>query len=67
MASHQLHGHIGGSMAGTNIYDVCIVFSVYATDDDNALRTIAEALPRNRDNMQWAWIYTTLTKGESND
>jgi hypothetical protein len=51
-------------MAGTNIYDVCIVFSVYATDDDSALRTIAEALPRNRDNMEWAWIYTTLSKRE---
>ena len=52
-------------MDGTKIYDVCIVFSVYATDDDSALRTIAEALPRNRDNMQWAWIYTTQTERES--
>jgi hypothetical protein len=52
-------------MAGTNIYDVCIVFNVYATDDDNALKTIAETLPRNRDNISWAWIYTKLTERES--
>jgi hypothetical protein len=52
-------------MDGTEIYDVCIVFKVYATDDDTALRTIAEALPRNRDNMSWAWIYTTqVNEGE---
>ena len=68
MTNPQLHGHIGGSMAGTEIYDVCIVFSVHATDDDNALRTIAEALPRNRDNMEWAWIYTTHTnKGDASE
>lgn len=55
-------------MDGTEIYDVCIVFSVHATDDDNALRTIAEALPRNRDNMAWAWIYTTQTnKGDASE
>lgn len=51
-------------MDGTKIYDVCIVFSVYATDDDNALKTIAETLPRNRDNIEWAWIYTTLSRRE---
>jgi hypothetical protein len=51
-------------MDGTNIYSVCIVFNVEASDDEEALRTVADALPRNRNNMSWSWIYTTLTEGE---
>jgi hypothetical protein len=51
-------------MDGTNIYSVCIVFNVEASDDEEALRTVTDALPRNRNNMSWSWIYTTLTEGE---
>ena len=55
-------------MDGIKMYDVCIVFSVYATDDDEALSMIAETLPRNREDIAWSWIYTTQTnKGETND
>jgi hypothetical protein len=62
--SHQLHGHIGEKMDGIKIYSVCIVFNVEASDDEEALGTIADALPRNRNNMSWSWVYTTLTEGE---
>ncbi len=55
-------------MDGTNIYDVCIVFSVYAEDDDEALDVVRNGLPRSTYPMEWAWIYTTQTnKGEKND
>jgi hypothetical protein len=52
-------------MAGTDIYDVCIVFSVYATDADSALDVVRDGLPRSTWPMEWAWIYTTQTERES--
>jgi hypothetical protein len=55
-------------MDGTKIYDVCIVFSVYAEDADDALDVVRDGLPRSTYPMEWAWIYTTQTnKGETND
>lgn len=51
-------------MDGIKIYSVCIVFNVEASNDEEALGTIADALPRNRNNMSWSWVYTTLTEGE---
>jgi hypothetical protein len=65
MTSHQLRGHTGGNMAGTETYDVCIVFNVHALDDEDALNTVREYLPRGTYPIEWAWIYTTQTK-ESN-
>ena len=68
MKDHQLRGHIGGNMAGTNTYDVCIVFNVFASDDDEALKKVTKTLPRGRLDIAWAWIYTTQTnKGEASD
>jgi hypothetical protein len=46
-------------MAGTKIYDVCIVFSVESTDDDAALNRVTSVLPKGDLDMAWAWIYTT--------
>ena len=55
-------------MAGTEIYDVCIVFNVHATSDDDALDTVRDYLPRGTYPIEWAWIYTTQTsKGETSD
>jgi hypothetical protein len=55
-------------MAGTEIYDVCIVFNVHATSDDDALDTVREYLPRGTYPIEWAWIYTTQTnKEKTND
>jgi len=51
-------------MAGTEIYDVCIVFSVYAENADDALDVVRDGLPRSTYPMEWAWIYTTQNKGE---
>jgi hypothetical protein len=55
-------------MAGTEIYDVCIVFSVYAENADDALDVVRDGLPKSTYPMEWGWIYTTQTnKGETND
>jgi hypothetical protein len=55
-------------MDGIKIYDVCMVFSVYATNDDEARSMVAETLPRNREDMAWSWIYTTqINKGETDE
>jgi hypothetical protein len=55
-------------MAGTDTYDVCIVFTVYAEDDDTALDVVRDGLPRSTYPMEWAWIYTTKTnKGEASE
>ena len=55
-------------MAGTEIYDVCIVFNVHATSDDDALDTVRKYLPRGTYPIEWAWIYTTQTnKGEASE
>jgi hypothetical protein len=62
MTDHQLHGDIGENMAGTKVYDVCIVFSVESTDDDAALNRVTSVLPKGDLDMAWAWIYTTKLK-----
>ena len=54
-------------MAGTDTYDVCVVFTVYANNDDDALDTVREYLPTNTYPIEWAWIYTTQNKGEASD
>jgi hypothetical protein len=55
-------------MAGTEIYDVCIVFSVYAENADDALDVVRDGLPTSTYPMEWAWIYTTQTnKGEASE
>jgi hypothetical protein len=55
-------------MAGTKVYDVCIVFSVESTDDDAALNRVTRVLPKGDFDMAWAWIYTTqLKERETND
>ena len=45
-------------------YDVCIVFNVKASDDDEALRKVTQTLAHDT-RYDWGWIYTTQTK-ESN-
>ena len=51
-------------MAGINTYSVCIVFYVKAKDDDEARDKVTETLKHDT-TYDWAWIYTTLNKGES--
>lgn len=51
-------------MAGTNTYSVCIVFYVKASDDDEAQNKVTETLKHDT-TYDWAWIYTTLNKGEN--
>jgi hypothetical protein len=55
-------------MDGTDTYDVCIVFTMHAKDDDTALSKVTEILEHNT-SYDWAWIYTTQTNKEieSND
>ena len=50
-----------------NTYDVCIVFNVKASDDDDALRKVTKTLAHDT-RYDWGWIYTTLvtTKESSN-
>jgi hypothetical protein len=68
MTDHQLRGHIGGNMAGTEIYDVCIVFSVYADNDDEALHKVTRDLEYGKEDVEWAWIYTKhINKGEASE
>ena len=54
-------------MAGIKAYDVCVVFTTYADNDDDALNKVRDTLSFGLDGMGWAWIYTTLNKGETND
>jgi hypothetical protein len=55
-------------MAGTKMYDVCIVFTVYADNDEEALDMVrAPLLPKSTYPMEWAWIYTTLNKGDASE
>lgn len=55
-------------MAGTETYDVCMVFTVYATDDDAARDRVTRVLPKGDLDMAWAWIYTThINKGDASD
>jgi hypothetical protein len=54
-------------MAGTKTYDVCIVFNVHADNDDDALNTVKDYLPTGTYPIEWAWIYTTLNKGDASD
>jgi hypothetical protein len=46
-------------------YDVCIVFSVEASDDEAARNKVTRALPKGKLDMAWAWIYTTLLSKET--
>jgi hypothetical protein len=57
-----LPGLIGGKMAGTNTYNVCIVFNVESSNDDEALETVMKNLQSTIYPLSWAWIYTTQTK-----
>jgi hypothetical protein len=54
-------------MDGIKAYDVCVVFTVYADNDDDALNKVTDTLSFGLDGMGWAWIYTTLNKGDAND
>jgi len=45
-------------------YDVCIVFNVSASDDDEALNKVTKTLKHDT-TYNWAWIYTTAQ--ESHD
>ena len=45
-------------------YDVCIVFNVSASDDDEALNKVTQTLKHDTF-YNWAWIYTT--EKESHD
>jgi hypothetical protein len=47
-----------------DVYDVCIVFNVKASDDDEALRKVTQTLAHDT-SYDWAWIYTT-TKESNN-
>ena len=71
MTSHQLRGHIGGNMDGTNApeYVVTIEFFVYADNDDDALHKVIESTLRYDDNdVAWAWKKTQLiNKGEASE
>ena len=53
-------------MAGTNTYDICIVFNVKASDDDEALNKVTKTLAHDT-RYDWSWIYTTLQKREENN
>lgn len=50
-------------MAGTNTYDICIVFTVKASDDDEAMNKVTQTLAHDT-TYDWSWIYTTI-KGEN--
>ena len=45
-------------------YDVCIVFNVEASDDDEARNKVTKTLKRDT-TYDWSWIYTTLTNKET--
>jgi hypothetical protein len=53
-------------MDGTNTYDVCIVFNVKASDDDEALNKVTSTLAHDT-RYDWAWIYTTNTRERENN
>jgi hypothetical protein len=65
MTNHLSLGHTGENMDGTDTYDVCIVFKVHASNDDDALDTVINYLPAKTFPMDWDWIYTTQTERES--
>jgi hypothetical protein len=54
-------------MDGIKAYDVCVVFTTYADNDDDALSKVRDTLSFGLDGIGWAWIYTTLNKGEASD
>ena len=63
-----MRGHIGGNMAGTETYNVCIVFSVYADNDDEALHKVTRDLEYGKEDVAWAWIYTKhINKGDASE
>lgn len=55
-------------MAGTNTYEVTMVFHVYASDDDAARDRVTSVLPKGNLDMAWAWTNTQLiNKGEASE
>ena len=54
-------------MAGIKVYDVCMVFHAYATDDEQAREIVTNMLPKDNLQATWSWIYTTLNKGDANE
>jgi hypothetical protein len=53
-------------MAGTSKYDVCMVFNVKASDDEEARNKVTSTLAHDT-RYDWAWIYTTLTERETSE
>jgi hypothetical protein len=49
-------------MAGIKTYDVCVVFTTYADNDDDALNQVTDTLSFGLNGIGWKWIYTTQTK-----
>lgn len=45
-------------------YDVWMVFSVEASDDDAARDRVTKVLPKGDLDMEWAWVYTKITNNE---
>jgi len=45
-------------------YDVCMVFKIRASNDDEARNMVTMTLKHDY-SYDWAWIYTTLTERES--
>jgi hypothetical protein len=67
MISPQLHGHIGGNMAGTK-YIVQVEIEVEADNDDAALFWVQDAVTMHGATMSiHRWIDTRLNKGEANE
>jgi|TARA_R110000822_G_scaffold50568_3_gene131999 hypothetical protein len=48
-------------------YDVWMVFSVEASDDDAARDRVTKVLPKGDLDMEWAWVYTKITNKEAPD
>ena len=67
MTSHQLHGHIGENMAGTE-YIVQVEIKVEADNDDAALFWVQDAVTMYGATMSiHRWIDTRLNKGEASE
>ena len=52
-------------MSDKRIYEVTMVFHVYASDDDNARDRVTSVLPKGYLDMAWAWTGTELIGKES--
>ena len=70
MTNPQLHGHIGGSMAGTDMWQINIAFFVEASSDDEALNKVTSTLRYGETDMAWIWQSSkrlTNKETETND